>query len=290
MSTFTQLTPNLWVTQSALFATNSGIFISGDRALLIDPGIPPQTIAAIARFVADRGATVQAILVTHAHWDHILGPEHFPGASVVAHARYANVVRTHGVDLRRQVADWEAQSFIRRARPFVLPQPTYVFDAAMTLTLGDLRLRIIHAPGHTPDQCVVYHEESGTLWAADMLTDTEVPFVGYCLDAFAQTLAFLATLNIRVLIPGHGTPATDAREIRTRIAEDRAYLATLRACVVDAVATGRTMAETVAVCASIPYPRPCDVPNAHTWNIESAYVEFGGQVEGVVGWNKEWVM
>ena len=57
MSTLTQLTPNLWVTQSALFATNSGIYVGGDRALLIDPGIPPQNVAAIAELVADRGAS-----------------------------------------------------------------------------------------------------------------------------------------------------------------------------------------------------------------------------------------
>ena len=33
--------------------------------------------------VADRDATVQAIVITHAHWDHILGPEQSPGMSVV---------------------------------------------------------------------------------------------------------------------------------------------------------------------------------------------------------------
>ena len=87
-----------------------------------------------------------------------------------------------------------------------------------------------------------------------MLTDTEVPFVGHSLDAFEQTLAFLATLDIRVLVPGHGHPATEATEIRTRIDEDRAYLAALRQCVTVAVATGKTLPETVAACADIPFP------------------------------------
>lgn len=286
---FNQLTPNLWVTQSALFATNSGIFVSGDRALLIDPGIPPQNVAAIARFVAERGATPQAIVITHGHWDHILGPEHFPGVPVVAQARYLDVLDAHGSDLKRQVETWASQNWIRRAQPFVPPSPTYAFDTELTLAVNDLRLRLIHAPGHAPDQCVIYHEASGTLWAADMLTDTEVPFVMHSLDAFAATLAFLATLDVRVLVPGHGTPATDAREIRTRIAEDRAYLAELRACVTAALAARKTMAETVTACANIPYPRPCDVAEAHRWNVEGAYVEFGGQAEGVVGWDNEWL-
>ena len=119
---FDQLTPHLWVTQSALFATNSGIFVSGDRALLIDPGIPPQRIAAIARFVADRGATPQAIVLTHGHWDHILGPEHFPGVPVIAQTRYLDVLEMHGIDLQRQVAAWETQHWVQRAQPFVPPR------------------------------------------------------------------------------------------------------------------------------------------------------------------------
>ena len=117
MSTLTQLTPNLWVTQSTLFATNSGIFVDGDRALLIDPGIPPQTVADIARFVADRATAVQAIVLTHAHWDHILGPAQFPGVSVIVQARYLDVLDAHGKDLKRQVADWASQNWIRREHP-----------------------------------------------------------------------------------------------------------------------------------------------------------------------------
>ena len=284
---FTQLTPHLWVTQSKLFATNSGIFLSGDEACLIDPGIAPETVKEIARFVDDRGATPRAIVLTHAHWDHVLGAEHFPGVPVIAHAGYQRVLREHGADLYRQISAWESQHYVRRARPFLLPQPTYTFDTALTLTLGEAHLRIVHAPGHAPDQCVAYHAESGTLWAADMLSDIEIPFV-HSLSAYAETLAHLATLDIRALVPGHGAPTTDADEIQNRLTADRAYLAELRERVAAAVAAGQTLVETVAACAAMPLPCPCDDPTPHTWNIESAYVELGGQVEGPVGWEREW--
>ncbi|HQK14853.1 MAG TPA: MBL fold metallo-hydrolase, partial [Anaerolineae bacterium] len=262
---FTQLTSHLWVTQSALFATNSGVFLAGDEACLIDPGIAPESIEEIARFVADRGATPRAIVLTHAHWDHVMGPEYFPGVTVIAHTDYLRILREHGADLYRQIGVWEAQAHIRRARPFMLPTPTYVFDTALTLTLGDLRLRIFHAPGHTPDQCAVYHAESATLWAADMLSDIEIPLV-LSLIAYEHTLTHLATLEIRVLVPGHGAPTTDAGEIQRRLAADRAYLAELRARVTTAVAAGHTLAETLAACADMPLPRPCDDPTPHTWN------------------------
>src|SRR5690606_25524705 len=133
----------------------------GDEACLIDPGIAPETTQDIAGFVNDHGATARAIVLTHAHWDHVMGPEHFPGVPVIAHADYLRVLREHGADLYRQIGVWEAQAHIRRPRPFLLPKPTYTFDTVLTLTLGDIRLRMFHASGHTLDQCAVYHEESG---------------------------------------------------------------------------------------------------------------------------------
>jgi len=284
---FTQLTSHLWVTQSALFATNSGVFLLGDEACLIDPGIAPETIEDIAHFVDDQGATPRAIVLTHAHWDHVLGPEHFPGVPVIAHAGYLRVVREHGADLYRQIDAWEVRAHIRRPRPFLLPKPTYTFDTALTRTLGDIRLRMFHAPGHAPDQCAVYHAESATLWAADMLSDIEIPFV-ISLSAYEQTLAHLATLDIHALVPGHGAPTTDMGEIERRLAADRAYLAKLRERVTTAVTAGRTLAETVDACADIPLPCPCDDLTPHTWNVESAYAELGDQVEGPVGWEREW--
>ena len=39
-----QITPNLWVTQSQFAETNSGVFISGDKACYIDLGILPEEI------------------------------------------------------------------------------------------------------------------------------------------------------------------------------------------------------------------------------------------------------
>src|SRR5438270_9548780 len=93
--TFSQLAPHFWVTQSELFHTNSGIWIAAGDACLVDPGIYPEEIAGIVRFVADLGATVRMIILTHSHWDHILGPEHFPGVRVLAQAEYRAVVRDH---------------------------------------------------------------------------------------------------------------------------------------------------------------------------------------------------
>jgi len=122
--TFAQLTPELAVGQSRLFHTNQGGWIADRRAVLIDPGIFPDEIAALARWVVEQGATVAGIVLTHSHWDHILGPEHFPGVPVTAHAAYPVVMREHSAVPLKSIAAWEAKEGIARVTPFVVPWPT----------------------------------------------------------------------------------------------------------------------------------------------------------------------
>ena len=286
---FTQLTPSLWVTQSALYATNSGIFLSEGQACLIDPGITPEAIAGIARFVAEQGATPQAIVLTHGHWDHLLGAEHFPGIAIIAHTAYYDVLQARGDALQRQVATWEADAGIHRQQPFAPPRPTLTFDSDMTFTVGALKLCFSHAPGHAPDQLVITHAASGVLWAGDMLSDLEIPLVSHNLAAYERTLARLAELDIRVLIPGHGQPTGDPAEIRARLAADRAYLAELHARVAQAVAQGKSVAETVALCDDMTFRHPAENRGPHRLNVESAYLELGGEADPTeAGWNQEW--
>ena len=276
-------TPHLWVAQSRFWQTNAGLWLNGGRACLIDPGVYPDEIAALARFVAGQDVVSRTIVLTHSHWDHILGPERLPGAQVVAHASFSTCVL--GNEGQAWVERWEAREGIARGRPFVAPQPDVAFEDEMTLRVGDLSLRLIHAPGHTADQLVVYHPESATLWAADTLSDLEPPYLSHSLAAYERTLTRLSTLEVRLLVPGHGSPTTDARQIRARLSEDAAYLAELRDRVARAVRGGRAAAETVALCADMRYRLPEENAGPHRMNVETAYLELGGAGDAAhMGW------
>lgn len=285
---FQQLTPSLWVTQSSLFATNSGIFMEAGQACLIDPGITPEEIRGIARFVLEQGAAVQALILTHSHWDHLLGPEHFPGAKVITQLEYKNSVAQRGEAILQQVSRWETQANILRSQPFTLPRPTLAFESRLYLMWGDHTLQLLPAPGHAADQLVIYEATTGMLWAADMLSDVEIPFVSHSLSAYEETLARLATLDVRVLIPGHGAPTAIPAEIQARFDADRSYLKALRERVRAAIADGKTLAETVALCTDLPFHHPEGNAEPHRLNVESVFVELGGAVETPpVGWQRE---
>jgi hydroxyacylglutathione hydrolase len=97
------------------------LVIDGDRAAVVDPSEAAPVEAALAR----EGVTLEAIWLTHHHWDHVGGVKELvaarPGLAVVAGERDAEKIE--GVTQR--LADGEET------------------------TLGGLRARVIHNPGHT---------------------------------------------------------------------------------------------------------------------------------------------
>jgi hydroxyacylglutathione hydrolase len=286
------LTPTCWISQSRVFATNSTLFMAGGESILVDPGITPAELDSIRALVTACGPVVRALVLTHAHWDHLLGPSHFPAVPVLAHQAYAAVLESHVDDLQLQVERWRQGEGIGAGAPFIPPHPDRSFERQVTVSFGDHSVHVIAAPGHAPDHCVVYAPESGLLVAGDMLSDLEIPMVMDTFAAYRRTLARLAALEVRLLVPGHGTVTADPSKIRARFADDKAYLETVSACVADAVAQGASLAETVERCQHIHFIQPDDYPNAHRWNIEQAYLESGGQVQDAAwprGWEQDWL-
>ena len=281
----TPFTPELWVAQSDDFLTNSGIFLSEREAVLVDPCLRAAEIDAIAGFVRAQGAAVRRLVLTHSHWDHVLGPERFPGVRVIAQARYREVVAREADHIAAEVAKWEAGIGQARERPFRVPAPDETFDDQGTLQLNRLTLRLLHVPGHAPDQLALYQPERGLLWSSDILSDVEIPFISDSLLAYERTLAALAGLDLRVLVPGHGHPATGRAEIQSRLAADRAYLSELHERLGQAVARGASLAEALAACADMRFRRPAENAEPHRLNVESVYLELGGPADrSQVGW------
>jgi glyoxylase-like metal-dependent hydrolase (beta-lactamase superfamily II) len=282
-----QLTPELLVMQSRSLIYNTGAFIADGAAWLIDPGTHPDEINALAEHVQRRGVTIHGILLTHYHWDHIFGPERLPHLPVAAHADFAATLAANLSGTLRQVARWEQRFGYTRATPFLPPRPEYTLVDGATVPLGRRELQIIHIPGHAPDQIAVYEPETATLWAADTLSDQEIPYVSDSLARYIATLERLSLLTIRALAPGHGAPTTDPAAIRARLAADQAYLAELHSRVARAVAAGAGVEATVVACAMIPLRYPDQNAVQHRLNVESAYIELGGPADPTrVGWSR----
>ncbi len=282
-----QLTSDLWVLQSRAMQFNAGTWINQGQALLIDPGVFADEVALLAATVKGQGAEPVALLLSHSHWDHILGPEHFPGVKVLAQEAFPKWAAHFEPHNLRRLEEWKGRG-LQRQRPFVTPKPDEVFGETGEVRVGSLTLHLLHVPGHAADQLAVLDPQTGTLWSSDILSDTEIPFVSDNLAAYERTLARLAVMELRALAPGHGSTTSDSSAIRQRIAEDRAYLAELRRRVTRTVEAGQGVEAAVAACDSMTYRLKSEMTEEHRMNVESAYLELGGQPgDKPLGWARE---
>ncbi|NTV62610.1 MAG: MBL fold metallo-hydrolase [Oscillochloris sp.] len=283
-----QLTAGLWVFPSHAMAYNAGVFLHNGQALLIDPGTHPDESAQVGAFVAARGAHIVACVLTHSHWDHILGPERLPPMPLVAQARYPTCTAHDGADILRHVARWEAKHGYRRARTFAIPQPERLIGALGRIAVGGAELQLLHIPGHASDQLAIYAPDEGWLWAADTLSDREIPFVSESLAHYEQSLARLTALPARLLVPGHGSPARSTAEIAARSANDTAYLTGLRTTISATLAAGGDIEAARSACAAIPLIYAAENRRPHQLNVESVFIELGGSADPErVGWSQK---
>lgn len=282
--TLQQLTPNLWLNSSELFTYHSGIFVSEHRAVVIDPGLKQNEIDALARFVRQQNWQVDAVILTHGDWDHILGASAFPNARVVAQREYVVKTKRSAEYIQRVI---EKTPDLGITVPFTPPRADETFAERMTLQVGALTLELFHTPGHAPDHLFIQERANGILWSADMLSNEEIPYVIDHLGTIAKTLNAVSLEDVRWLVACHGEPTNDLTEIRARLENDRAYIAELQTRVARSVSDGKSLDETQELCADISYRQSVpDNRGAHHRNVASAYVELGGQVSEPVGWRR----
>jgi glyoxylase-like metal-dependent hydrolase (beta-lactamase superfamily II) len=266
---------SLVVRPSRYLHYNAGAFVSAGEACLIDPGILADEVAGLVAELG--GAAIRYVVLTHADWDHVLGPEHLPPTNVVTHDSYPQELDPEGI--RAELSALEERAGVARRQRFEPPLPDLTFADELSLTVGALDLRLEHAPGHAASMLTVYEPESATLWAADVLSDVEIPIVVHDLDAYERTLERLAGLEIATLVPGHGSPTSDPREIARRVGEDRLYLAELRGIVARAVSEGRSLEEAVAAASAVDLRRDQADELLHRLNTEKAYADLGGDAD-----------
>ena len=178
-----------------MLQTNCYIVEEGDRCLVIDPGAEAQKVLEL---LEGRGLTLEAILLTHGHFDHV-------GA------------------VKSLAADTDCRVFLCD-RELSLPGamtngPLYYTDTygeGDTLTLAGMTFAVLHTPGHTPGSvCLLFGD---TLCSGDTLfagSCGRTDFPGSNPADMRLSLTRLAGLDDQItILPGHGESSTIAQEKR----------------------------------------------------------------------------
>ena len=175
-------------------------------AVLVDPG---EDAADILEMVDKTNSSVRAILLTHAHFDHI-------GAVQATRQALKAEVWLHP-EARGQFM----QSHLAAARwniPFRQPDaPDYDLQAG-SWQLGELELEVLFTPGHAPGHVSLYSKAGGFVLSGDALFKsgigrTDLPGCDHAsLILSIRTQLFTLPENT-VVFSGHGEETTIAREI-----------------------------------------------------------------------------
>jgi glyoxylase-like metal-dependent hydrolase (beta-lactamase superfamily II) len=184
------------------------VVVSRRYVVIVDTMDGPQSAAALLEIARPHLDGRQLLVLnTHSHWDHAWGNQAFDGPGAL---HPAPILATRACaelfgQARAQVklAEMQAQEPVRFDEVRLTP-PTLVFDGAGRIDGGDLTLELLPAPGHAPDQLVVWIPEIRTLLAADA---AEAPFpfaqAPETLPALRATLAQMAALDPAVALYCH---------------------------------------------------------------------------------------
>lgn len=174
-------------------------------ALLIDT--PPQTRDEIVRLVGELGVTVERIVLTHAHWDHIVD------ANALRDALGAPLLAHPDADARLQSPGSHVMDLPFTIEPIT---PDEHLEEGDTVTLGKHTFDIHHLPGHDPAHIVLYSADDKVMFGGDVLfpgghgrTDID----GADQATMVRSLARLLELPDDITVyPGHGVETTIGAE------------------------------------------------------------------------------
>jgi glyoxylase-like metal-dependent hydrolase (beta-lactamase superfamily II) len=198
-----------------------GLVAGRTGALLVDTGTTLREAAAIDADVRElAGRAVSHIVLTHKHFDHVLGSSRFAGADIYCAPEVVEYLTSATDQLREDALRYGADAAeIDNAVAALRPPRHGIYDAV--IGLGDRTVTIAHlGGGHTTSDLVVIvpgDDDRRVVFTGDLVEESADPAI----DADSDLAAWPATLDRllavggpeAIYVPGHGN-VVDAEFVR----------------------------------------------------------------------------
>ncbi|HHC24967.1 MAG TPA: MBL fold metallo-hydrolase [Desulfobacterales bacterium] len=177
------------------------------EAVVVDPG---DETGKILLSLADSALKVKYIINTHGHFDHVGGNKKMKdatGADILIHPLDAPMLDT----LSASAANWGLLADDS-------PPPDRTVEDGDEISFGNITLKVIHTPGHTPGG-VSFHT-NGYVFVGDTLFESSIgrtDFPGGNLETLISSIKnklFALDDDVQVFT-GHGSTTTIGREKRS---------------------------------------------------------------------------
>lgn len=180
------------------------------KGVVIDPG---GDIEALEGAIAEIGFTVDKVLLTHGHFDHV------GGAMELAERTGAPIVGPHADDefITTKVVETGEKYGIGGGRD--VTGNAWLNDGD-TVEFGNITLNVLHTPGHTPGHIVFYNEDAKLAQVGDVLFKGSIGRTDFPRGDM-DTLVASITQKLWPLgddvtfVPGHGPASTFGEERAT---------------------------------------------------------------------------
>jgi len=207
------------------WGVNSGFIVTNDGVIVIDAGwtyYSALTILGYIKAVAG-DKPIKYLIWTEHHSDHIFGSIVFARerAKIIAHREayrflkeiggirgYVEYMKMRINDRYKDLVEkgYDIGSIIFEHVENVWPD--ILIDREYSLILGDIEFKLIPTPGHTPSNMVVYIPRYKVLFAGDTVYSRYPPNTRFStpklIKEWIRSLEYLSTLDIEVIVPGHG--------------------------------------------------------------------------------------
>ncbi len=200
---------SLWAAQTNCYVVASQ---HGGLAVVIDAPPDPDGVGALLR---RHDLTPAALLITHAHIDHI------GGARAVAGVNHVSAYLHPDDTFLAEAPEDQLRSLFGMVPPGDYASPDRFVDLAdgERLDLAGVGLDVLHTPGHTPGHCCFLLAGEGVLFSGDQLFAGSVgrtDLVGGDWETLMASMEkkVLALDDAVEVLPGHGPATTIGHERR----------------------------------------------------------------------------